>query len=93
MTENAEHDMDDKTIAVIEKSRTRDIRVSLATFRGTTNVDIRIFAVANATERVPTKKGLTVPPCRLGELINALQEAEREARKAGLIEEKTLAAA
>ena len=81
--------MDDKTIGIIEKSKTRDIRVNLATYRGTTNVDIRTFVVANATERVPTKQGVSVPPGLLGELIKALQAAEHEARQLGLIEDKT----
>ena len=72
-------------VATIEKGRTQDIRVRLVEFHGKTYVDIRMFVVTDATEGVPTKKGIAVPPALLPELIAALQYAEREARAAGLI--------
>ncbi len=72
-------------VATIEKGRTQDIRVRLAEFHDKTYVDIRTFVVADATERVPTKKGIAVPPPRLPDLIAALQDAEAQARAAGLI--------
>ena len=79
--------MDEATIAVIEKTRTQDLRVRLVEFHGKTYVDVRTFVVADATERVPTKKGIAVPPDLLPKLIAALQATEREAKAARLVEE------
>ncbi len=84
--------MDEQTIAAIEKTRTQDIRVRLLEFHGRSYVDIRLFVIANATERVPTKKGVAIPPPLLPALIAALEAAERKARADGLIRDETKAA-
>lgn len=84
--------MDETTIATIERSKTSEIRVRLAEFHDKTYVDIRTFVVADATERVPTKKGIAVPPPLLPELIAAVQDAKAQARAAGLIPSEDKAA-
>lgn len=73
-------------IATIDKNQREEIRVALSAFKGVELVDLRVFAdSANAPERIATKKGLA---CRVGmlpALIVALQDAEAEARRRGLI--------
>ena len=76
---------DDQLIATIEKSATTELRVQIREYRGTTFVDIRTYATSDATGKAPTHKGVTVPPDKLGELIEALHEAEARAQAAGLI--------
>ena len=40
----------------------------------------RTFVVVDAVDRVPTRKGVAIPPAMLGELIEALQHAGKKAR-------------
>ena len=63
------------TITTIDRSQTTDIRVRLCEWHGKTFVDVRQFVVADATERVPTRKGIAIPPSLLPDVISALQEA------------------
>lgn len=76
---------DDQLIATIEKGATSELRVQIREYRGATFVDIRTYATSDATGKAPTHKGVTLPPEKLGELIEALREAEARARAAGLI--------
>ena len=62
-------------VAKIERTATSDIRVRLVEFHGKPFVDLRTFAVFDAVERVPTRKGIAIPPALLGEVIEALQAA------------------
>lgn len=80
--------MDDVTIAIIEKNHTQDIRVRLAEFHDKLFVDLRLFVVADAADRVPTRKGIAIPPALLSGVIAALREAEHQARAARLIRDK-----
>lgn len=76
-----------KLIATIEKSRSRDVRVRFVEYQDRPYLDVRVFAVVDATgDRVPTRKGVALAVRKLPELIAALQQAEVEARKAGLIQ-------
>ena len=71
-------DDDNSTIiATIEKSATQDIRVRLAEFHGKTYIDVRVFVLGDAIDRIPTRKGIAIPPAVLGEVIAGLQEAQR----------------
>ena len=75
-------------IATIEKNKTEELRIALTEYKGHDCVDVRIFAEPYADEgqgRVPTKKGVSLAVTKLPELISALQQAEGEARAAGLI--------
>jgi len=50
-------------------------------------VDVRIYAEPDdSDERRPTKRGIALRVERLPELLEALHQAEEEARKAGLLE-------
>lgn len=73
-------------IAIIEKARTVDVRVSLSEYNGRTYLDVRQFVVVDATgDRVPTRKGVTLPVGKISELRAALEATEAEARDRGLL--------
>ena len=78
----------DKHISTIEKNAIEEIRVALSEYRGYNQIGIRIFANYDSVhaEKRPTKKGINLRVNRLPELIAALQEAEREAIEAGLLD-------
>jgi len=67
-----------KEIAKIDKNAQEEIIVQLTEFKGYDLVDLRVWVKSLVGETgTPTKKGLTVKPDLLPELIEALQEAER----------------
>lgn len=73
-------------IAVIEKNALEQIRVGFSEFRRKTYLDVRVYAEFDGeTEHKPTKKGVSLRPDMLDELIAALQQAKAEAVKAGLL--------
>ena len=76
---------DDQLIATIEKGATSELRVQIREYRGTTFLDIRTYATNDATGKAPTHKGVTLPPEKIGELIEALLEAEARAQASGLV--------
>ena len=76
----------DKQIAVIEKNALEQIRVGFCEFRRKTYLDVRVYAeFDDETEHKPTKKGVSLRPDMLDEMIAALQEAKAQAVKAGLL--------
>ena len=82
-------------ITTIEKNKIEELRVALKEYKGHRYVDIRTFAEPYADEgqgRIPTKRGVTLKLEDLAELIAALQEAEKQARAAGLLTTKQEAA-
>ncbi len=83
----------EKLIGVVEKNRAQDIRVRLVEIDGGTFVDIRVFTAVGSDERALTKKGVTLKPAFLPQLIEKLQTAEREATAAGLVSEPAQAGA
>ena len=59
---------------VIEKNQSEEIRVQWGEYKGYCYLDIRLFAeLPNSDERTPTKKGITLKPEQVPELIEALQ--------------------
>jgi hypothetical protein len=81
---------DDATnlIAVIEKNRREEIRISLDEFNGYDLISIRIWAERRdgaGDERIPTKAGIAAKITLLPALIAALQKAEETAQRAGLL--------
>jgi hypothetical protein len=74
-------------IAVIAKNKNEEIRVALSEYNGHDLINIRIWADPRdgGTERIPTKAGVCCRVALLPALIEALQEAEAEARLAGLL--------
>lgn len=71
--------MSDPTlVAVIEKNRAEEIRVALTVYNGKPLIDVRIYSVfGDDPDPRPTKKGIALSRDKLGELIEALQAAER----------------
>ncbi len=81
----------DKLIATIRKNASEEIRVSLSEFtaNGTTHqmVGARVFFDDGAGNLKPGRNGLNLTVDHLPALITAPQEAEAEAREAGLLED------
>ena len=77
---------DEIMIAKVERSKASDARVRLVEFSKRPFVDLRTFVDGNADERVPTRKGIAIPPVLVGEVIEALHQGEAGARERGLIE-------
>ena len=76
--------MDQRIIAIIEKTRTTDLRVRLVEFNGRPFIDVRVFIVGDAVERTPTRKGVAIPPSLLRGVIEALKAAEEEVQERGI---------
>ena len=80
----------EKLIASIPKSRSEEIRVGLSEFtKDNTTYEMfyaRVFYDSTDGFR-PAKNGLNLKLVHLHTLIEALQDAEQEARLAGLIED------
>ena len=85
--------MNEQTIVIIESSKSADLRVRFTEWHGRNYCDIRKFISADATgEREPTRKGIAIPIKLLGEVIEALQQAEQKAQAAGLLTSRERAA-
>lgn len=70
----------EKLIATIPRNQLDELRVEIGEYRGHDFISIRTWTERHDSEEmVPTKKGITVKPERLPELITALQKAEKEA--------------
>src|SRR5262245_37326690 len=72
-------------IAVIEKSRSSQLRVAISSWRGPHKVEIREATVTIPGVYMPTPSGVSLDVDRLHELINALQFAEAEAISKGML--------
>ena len=74
-------------VATIQKKLREEIRVELSNYAGWDLVNIRVWAEPRdgGKERVPTKAGIACQVKLLSELIAALQKAEAEARRLGLM--------
>ena len=81
--------MEDTTIATIDKNQTSDIRIRLVEFHGKSNLDIRTFVVADAVDRIPTRKGIAIPPKLLRRVIEALNEAAAQLSDEPVAEDAT----
>jgi hypothetical protein len=61
-------------IAIIPKNSLEEIRISWGEYKGHRYLDIRVFAeVERKADKVPTKKGVTLRPDLIPELIKALE--------------------
>jgi hypothetical protein len=73
-------------IARVEKNSREEIIIALDEFKSIDLLDIRVFASFGDDEtRKPTKKGIAVKVEKIPALITALQDAEAEAKRRGLI--------
>jgi len=65
-------------IGEIQKTGTDKIIVTLKEFKGKTYVDVRTFFENDEGEMVPTKKGVSLTPDNLDQLIRLLTEAKEK---------------
>ena len=74
-------------LATIRKNALEEIRVGLSEFNGHDLLNIRIWTEPRngGAERIPTKAGICCNVRLLPELIDALQQAETQARAGGLL--------
>ena len=74
-------------LATIRKNALEEIRVELSEFNGHDLLNIRIWTDPRngGSERIPTKAGIACRVALLPEIIEALQQAEAEARMRGLL--------
>ncbi len=81
----------DKQISTIETSKFRDLRVEFREYKGHNMVGVRQWVApyeGGDSKRIPTKNGVSFKVKDLPAVIAALQEAEREARRAGLFNDE-----
>lgn len=79
----------------LSKNKVEDLRIGIGKYKGHALVSLRVWVDQyQSTEKAPTKKGISVRVQLLPKLIAALQEAEKEARAAGMfgIQERDQAA-
>ena len=66
-------------IGDLERNATEVVRVSTEEFKGRKYIDIRIYFKNDEGEWKPTKKGVTIQPDRIGDLISLLNKAKSNA--------------
>jgi hypothetical protein len=77
--------MANELIAEIERNRLDRYRVQLAEYQGHPFVDVRIWTTAkDSDELVPTKKGITIPPALLSEVMQGLEQALELCQERGI---------
>lgn len=79
--------MADQHIAAIRKNAREELRVSLSEFNGHQLANLRIWFTADDGTMRPGNKGLAFKLTMLPDVIEALQSAETEARRLGLVAE------
>ena len=61
-------------IAIIPKNSLEDIRVMWSEYKGRRYLDIRVYTeIEGKVDKVPTRKGVTLRPDLVPELIKALE--------------------
>jgi hypothetical protein len=78
-------------VAEIQKNGREALRVLWAEYEGHAYLDVRVY-YRDGEAMKPTKKGATVRPDQVGELIAALQQARAVGRDLGLVTEPGKAA-
>jgi hypothetical protein len=79
---------DQPPIAVLTKNKLEEIRIGLSEFNGHDLINVRVWADRRDGAdgpRIPTKAGIACRVALLPELVTALQKAEAEARRLGLL--------
>ena len=73
-------------IASIAKNKRETLQVELAEFKGHKLIGLRIYVpAADGSGLKPTAKGVTLSIALLPAILAALQQAEQEAKRQGLI--------
>ncbi len=65
-------------IGEIERNPTERLRISTENFKGRDYIDVRIYYEADDGEWKPTKKGVTIAPDKVEEVIGLLTKAGEE---------------
>lgn len=68
-------------IGEIERSAIETLRVEVSNYRGRDFVSVRIYFLADNGEWRPTKKGVTVRPEQIDELVGFLNQAKEKLPK------------
>ena len=79
----------DKEISIIKTTKFRELRVDISEYKGHDMIGLRQWVQpysGDDDERIATKNGIAFRLKDLPEVISALQEAEQEARRAGLLD-------
>lgn len=63
-------------IGEIERSKTERLRIEASNYKGVDFISVRIYYQADNGEWRPTKKGITVKPEKVDELIGFLNDAK-----------------
>ena len=74
-------------LATIRKNAAEEIRIELTQFNGHDLLNLRVWTDPRngGSERIPTRAGIACRVALLPEIIEALQQAEAEARARGLL--------
>ena len=74
-------------LATIRKNAVEEIRIELTQFNGHDLLNVRVWTDPRngGSERIPTRAGIACRVALLPEIIEALQQAEAEARARGLL--------
>jgi len=74
-------------LATIRKNAAEEIRIELTQFNGHDLLNVRVWTDPRngGSERIPTRAGIACRVALLPEIIEALQQAEAEARARGLL--------
>lgn len=68
-------------LAEIEKNPVEKIMITLSEFKKKKYVDLRIYFMNDDMEWKPTKKGVTIAPDLIDQVIEALKKAKEELEK------------
>lgn len=70
---------EEKELAIIERSETEHLKISINEFNGKSYLNMRIFFTTDGGETwIPTKKGVTFTPDQIETLRDAVDEAMKE---------------
>jgi len=79
-----------KAVCEIPKNSRECFKFSLGEFKGHKFVDMRVFAIEENKDPVPTKKGLAVSPALWGQFRAALDQVETAMIKEGWLDREDL---
>lgn len=77
---------DSGIIATIGKNSLEEVRVTFNEYKGSHLLDVRTFSAFAGEDKRATKKGISLKVEKIPELIAALQTAQAEATRLGLLE-------
>ncbi len=70
---------EEKELAVIERSDTEHLKISISEYNGKSYLNMRIFFTTDGGQTwIPTKKGVTFTPDQIDILRDAVDEAMKE---------------